>query len=172
MSLVSNFIGSIGSNPNVVSGSITPQLDINDTTFLELLQKQVDTQQQTEKTNSILSGPFGIPAGMQIDGMDGVEFTEKVFDQAEALDAKIDDTQEKDNNLNNIMDTNQDGEVTTSEMLTFFDSLLDNGSQGQQARSELFDFAKKQAMNFYNKYSRDVVLNVNEFVDDLKEKIV
>ena len=110
----------------------------------------------------------GIPAGMQIDGMDGTEFSEKAFDQAEALDAKSDNDE---NNQNNIMDLNNDGDVTSSEMLTFFSSLLDNNTAGQEARSELFDFARKQAANFYNKYSKDVVSNLEDLVSDIKEKI-
>ena len=169
MSLVSNFIGGIGVNPNGGLNGITQQFDLSDTTFSDLLEKQIDTK-ETEKTNSILSGPFGIPAGLEIDGMDGVEFTEKAFDQAEALGAKT-DSENEDNQNNNIFDTNNDGEVTTSEMLTFFTSLLDNGSTGQEARSELFDFARKQATDFYNKYSKSAVNNLNEFVDDIKEKI-
>ena len=69
------------------------------------------------------------------------------------------------------MDTNNDGEVTTSEMLTFFTSLLDSNSEGENARSELFDFAKKQAANFYDKYSKSAVNSLNEFVSDLQERI-
>ena len=168
MSLVSNFIGGIGVNPNGGINGIAQQFDLSDTTFSDLLEKQIDTK-ENEKTNSILSGHFGIPAGMQIDGMDGAEFTEKAFDQAEALGAKTDF--EDKNEQNNIMDTNNDGEVTTSEMLTFFTSLLDTNSEGENARSELFDFAKKQAANFYDKYSKSAVNSLNEFVSDLQERI-
>ena len=89
MSLVSNFIGGIGVNPDGGINGITQQFDLSDTTFSDLLEKQIDTK-ESEKTNPIISGHFGIPAGMQIDGMDGAEFTEKAFDQAEALGAKTD----------------------------------------------------------------------------------
>ena len=68
-------------------------------------------------------------------------------------------------------DMNGDGNVTTSEAVTFFTSLLDNSSNGENARSELFDFAKKQASNLYNKYSRTVVTDVKEFVNDIQEMI-
>lgn len=37
--------------------------------------------------------------------------------------------------------------------------------------SEIFDFAKKQAANLYNKYSRSVVTDVSEFVEDIKNMI-
>ena len=166
MSLVSNFIGGIGVNPDGGINGITQQFDLSDTTFSDLLEKQIDTK-ESEKTNPIISGHFGIPAGMQIDGMDGAEFSEKAFDQAEAIGAKTDTYNEEKQN-NNIFDTNNDGEVTSSEMLTFFTSLLDNGAEGEQTRSELFDFARKQAANFYNKYSKSVVNNISELAADVK----
>ena len=166
MSLVSNFIGGIGVNPNGGINGIAQQFDLSDTTFSDLLEKQIDTK-ENEKTNPIISGHFGIPAGMQIDGMDGAEFSEKAFDQAEAIGAKTDTYNEEKQN-NNIFDTNNDGEVTSSEMLTFFTSLLDNGAEGEQTRSELFDFARKQAANFYNKYSKSVVNNISELAADVK----
>ena len=74
-------------------------------------------------------------------------------------------------NTTNPFDMNNDGDVTTSEVVTFFSSLLNNNSQGQNARSELFDFAKKQAADFYNKYSKNVVSNLTELVDDIKRVV-
>lgn len=160
MSLVSNFVGGIGLNPNGGIGNTTPSFDLEDSTFSDLLEKQMNVKPK-EETNT-LSGTLGIPAGLQIDGID---FSEKVQDQMEALGEDI-NTEET-----NMFDLNKDGDVTTSEAVTFFTSLLDNGTEGQNARSELFDFARKQAANFYNKYSRDVITSVNEFVDDIKDKI-
>ena len=160
MSLVSNFVGGIGLNPNGGIGNTTPSFDLEDSTFSDLLEKQMNVKPK-EETNT-LSGTLGIPAGLQIDGID---FSEKVQDQMEALGEDI-NTEET-----NMFDLNKDGDVTTSEAVTFFTSRLDNGTEGQNARSELFDFARKQAANFYNKYSRDVITSVNEFVDDIKDKI-
>ena len=76
-------------------------------------------------------------------------------------------TPEKVNEANKL-DLNGDGNVTTSEAVTFFTSLLDNSNLGSDNRSQLFDFAKKQASNFYNKYSRSVVTDVQEFVEDIQ----
>ena len=167
MSLVSNYIGGIGGiNSTGGIGGVTSQFDLNDTTFSELLEKQLNSQEESNSANGLL-GSLGMPPGMQIDGMDGKEFTETAFDQAEALGAKT-DGEENENQTNNIMDLNNDGDVTSSEMLTFFTSLLDNGSKGNEARSELFDFARKQATNFYNEHSRNVITNISEFVDDIK----
>ena len=74
-------------------------------------------------------------------------------------------TSEKANETN-MLDLDGDGSVTTSEAVTFFTSLLDNSNLG--SNSQLFDFAKKQASNFYNKYSRSVVTDVKEFVEDIQ----
>ena len=159
MSLVSNFIGGISS---VGVGGLNPSqnLDLNDSTFSDLLEKQMEVKPKEENNNIFAS--LGMPAGMQIENVD---FSEKVQDQMESLREKM--TPEKVNEANKL-DLNGDGNVTTSEAVTFFTSLLDNSNLGQQNDSGLFDFAKKQASNFYNKYSRSVVTDVQEFVEDIQ----
>lgn len=159
MSLVSNFIGGISS---VGVGGQKPlqQLDLNDTTFSDLLEKQMETKPKEESNNIFAS--LGMPAGMQIENVD---FSEKVQDQMEALGSQ--QAPEKVNETN-ILYLNGDGNVTTSEAVTFFTSLLDNSNLGNDNRSQLFDFARKQASNFYNKYSKNVVTDVKEFVEDIQ----
>lgn len=159
MSLVSNFIGGISS---VGVGGQNPlqQLDLNDTTFSDLLEKQMETKPKEESNNIFAS--LGMPAGMQIENVD---FSEKVQDQMEALGSQ--QAPEKVNETN-ILDLNGDGNVTTSEAVTFFTSLLDNSNLGNDNRSQLFDFARKQASNFYNKYSKNVITDVKEFVEDIQ----
>lgn len=169
MSLVSNFIGdisSIGLNNGVSS---TPSFDLNDTTFAELLEKQLNKNSEVQNSSTNLIDGLGMPPGIQIENFDGIDFSETAQDQVEAVGEKINTTET--DNMTNPFDMNNDGDVTTSEVVTFFSSLLDNNSQGQNARSELFDFAKKQATNFYNTYSRSVVTDLKEFVDDIQDKI-
>ena len=169
MSLVSNFVGnisSIGLNNGVSS---TPSFDLNDTTFSELLEKQLNKSSQVQNSSTNLIDGLGMPPGIQIENLDGTDFTETAQDQVEAVGEKIDTTET--DNTTNPFDMNNDGDVTTSEVVTFFSSLLDNNSQGQNARSELFDFAKKQAADFYNKYSKNVVSNLTELVDDIKRVV-
>ena len=157
MSLVSNFIGGISSVG--VGGLNSSQiLDLNDTTFSDLLEKQMEVKPKEENNNIFAS--LGMPAGMKIESVD---FSEKVQDQMEILGEKM--TSEKANETN-MLDLDGDGSVTTSEAVTFFTSLLDNSNLG--SNSQLFDFAKKQASNFYNKYSRSVVTDVKEFVEDIQ----
>ena len=157
MSLVSNFIGGISS---VGGGGLNPSqnLDLNDTTFSDLLEKQMEVKPKEENNNIFAS--LGMPAGMKIESVD---FSEKVQDQMEILGEKM--TSEKANETN-MLDLDGDGSVTTSEAVTFFTSLLDNSNLG--SNSQLFDFAKKQASNFYNKYSGSVVTDVKEFVEDIQ----
>lgn len=159
MSLVSNFIGGISS---VGVGGLNPlqNLDLNDTTFSDLLEKQMEVKPKEENNNIFAS--LGMPAGMKIENVD---FSEKVQDQMECLGDKM--TSEKANETN-MLDLDGDGSVTTSEAVTFFTSLLDNSNFGNDSKSQLFDFAKKQASNFYNKYSRNVVTDVKEFVEDIQ----
>lgn len=157
MSLVSNFIGGISS---VGVGGLNPSqnLDLNDTTFSDLLEKQMEVKPKEENNNIFAS--LGMPAGMKIESVD---FSEKVQDQMEILGEKM--TSEKANETN-MLHLDGDGSVTTSEAVTFFTSLLDNSNLGSD--SQLFDFAKKQASNFYNKYSRNVITDVKEFVEDIQ----
>ena len=159
MSLVSNFIGGISSG-GLNGLGVNPNYDLNDTTFSDLLEKQMEVKPKEESNNIFAS--LGMPAGMQIENID---FSEKVQDQMESLGEKM--TPEKVNESNKL-DLNGDGNVTTSEAVTFFTSLLDNSNLGSDNRSQLFDFAKKQASNFYNKYSRSVVTDVQEFVEDIQ----
>ena len=169
MSLVSNFVGnisSIGLNNGVSS---TPSFDLNDTTFSELLEKQLNKSSQVQNSSTNLIDGLGMPPGIQIENLDGTDFSETAQDQVEAVGEKIDTTET--DNTTNPFDMNNDGDVTTSEVVTFFSSLLDNNSQGQNARSELFDFAKKQATDFYNKYSKNVVSNLTDLVDDIKRVV-
>lgn len=166
MSLVSNSIGGIGINGLNNLQSPNQKFNLDDSTFAELLQKQLE-EMNTIKSEDIQPLNLGAPPGFEIENFDGIDFSETAQDQIEAVAKKI-NTQE---NMSNPFEMNGDENVTTSEAVTFFTSLLDNRLNGEKARSELFDFAKKQASNLYNKYSRSVVTDVAEFVEDIKSMI-
>lgn len=144
MSLVSNFIGNISS---IGAAGITAaqNFDLSDTTFEDLLNKQIEAKNEVNQKNGISELDLGMPAGMEIESLD-----------IEPIEI-----------YNNIQET--DTEIrTTSETATFFSSLLDNK---ENPESEIFDFAKKQAANLYNKYSRSIVTDVAEFVEDIGNMI-
>jgi len=140
MSLVSNFIGNI-SSIGAAGIQAAQNFYLDDTTFADLLQKQMKTG-LNEGVGAIQEFSLGAPAGFEIDNFDM---------PVEQIDTG--------NSAEDITDK------TTSETATFFSSLLDNKNNPQ---SELFDFAKKQAANLYNRYSRSVITDVSEFVEDIK----
>lgn len=161
MSLVSNFIGGISSANFGSTFGVTENFDLNDSTFSDILNKQMEINPQQE--NEGIQGLLGIPAGFQIDGID---FAEKALDQIEASGEKFGIEKEE---INNLFDANKDNNVTTSEVATFFTSLLENSFSSEQNRSQLFDFAQKQATNMYHKFGRTMVTNLEEFVSDARD---
>ena len=151
MSLVSNFIGDISSLQFGNKSNVTNTFDINDDTFSKLLDKQMEVGEVKDK-NGINLSQLGMPAGIDIEPFDGILENNS---EMESVSPIQDNIQEK---------------TTTSETVTFFDSLLNSNTQDNK-HSELFDFAKRQATNLYNQYSRSVVTDVNEFVQDIKSMI-
>ena len=106
MSIVSNLASTI--SPTNLGGKILgiSNVDLNDTTFSDLLEKQIGNN-IVQSVDNVLQN-FGMPAGFDIQPMEG-------------LDA---------------------------------------------VASNLTNFARKQAANFYDKYSRSVVTDIKEFVED------
>ena len=161
MSLISNAISGIGNNLGGIK--TTPDFNLDDSTFADLLEKQLLNKIDSQENNTITG--LGMPAGFQIENLDGTEFSETAQDQMEAIGEKINI---EENNISNPFDMDHNGDVTGHEAISFFSSLLNSDTKGNNARSELFDFAKKQAANFYNKYSKTVVYNISELAADVK----
>ncbi len=162
MSLVSNFVGNISSS-GIAGLKQNQSFDLSDNTFSDLLEKQMQAE-STENTNNIFAS-LGMPAGMQIESID---FSKKDINQTSSI---IESTDINKIENTNPIDLDSNNQITTSEAVTFFTSLLSNNQNGIEARSELFDFAKKQASNFYNQHSRSVVTDIQEFVEDIHELI-
>lgn len=59
-------------------------------------------------------------------------------------------------------DKSSAGDMTTSEVLTFTKSLFD----ASDMRNSIYNFSRKSATNFYNKYSKNIATNLSEFVQD------
>ena len=150
MSLVSNYIGGI-SSVGIGSSNPTQNLDLNDTTFSDLLEKQMGIQPKEE---SNIFGSLGMPAGMEIENID---FSDKLQPETEKINTE--------NNSTIDLDTH---DTTSSEAVTFFSSLLNNSND---IKSDLFDFAKKHASQIYNKCSQNVITDVKEFVEDIQELV-
>lgn len=152
MDLISNFAGTISASQfSEKSKSALSDIDFNDNTFGEILEKQMNNTIQDNKIN--IQENLGIPSGMNIaelEGLSPVLNTNPI--------QKID---------NYNIRFQSDEKFSTSEILAFFPSLFDSKpTLAQNTTNGLFDFEKKLAANSYGKYSRSVVTDVSEFVTD------
>ena len=145
MNLVSNFAGEISASMfNGNSQGVTQSLDMDNKTFENLLEKQM--QNKIDNINM-----YDIPAGLNIgdiDGYDNQVNTVKTVDSAE--------TGKFSNNEN----------YSTSEVLTFFPSVFDSKPNLTGATNKLFDFERKIAATSYGKGARNIVTDISEFVID------
>lgn len=152
MSLVSNFVGGISASQFGGSGKVSPDFDLNDTTFSDLLEKQLNTKPESDSSG--IAGMLGMPSGFPIENADFAEPVESIESAAQVDNQGIE----------------QEDGTTTSEMLTFYSSMLDNNLENQNSHTRIFDFARKQAANFYQKYSGNIVTDLQEFVSDALHK--
>ena len=152
MSLVENLINQISTGE--LGGITKPQgFDLSDDTFAKLLEKQLNSAQETP-TNTIL-GSMGAPAGFIIEPMEGIEFSEIAQDQIEALgETKY----TFDNNLDKPI------EMKDIKIGDYFSTLLETASK---QNSDFLNFAKKQASSAYNIFGKSYVTNLSDFASDL-----
>ena len=164
MDLVSNFVGSI--SPNMFSGntqSITQNYDLEDTTFSDMLEKQINKEFEQIKPNFVES--LGLPTGFNIADFDGTIPQFKYgMNNTENNENKLDTVKPE---FENSMSNSDKDNISTSELLTFFNSLFDSKpTLTDTSNSELFQFERKTAANLYSKYAKNVVLDLGEFVAD------
>ena len=151
MSLVENLINQISTQG--LGGITKPQgFDLNDDTFANLLERQMNATNEITTTNTV--GQMGAPAGLIIEPLDGVEHAEKVQDQMEALGENL----FKETGINSAI------EIKDMDFGDYFSNLLkapnDNNSQ-------FMNFAKKQASNAYDIFRRSYVADMHDFVEDI-----
>ena len=153
MSLVENLINQISTQG---LGGITSPLggiDLEDDTFSKLLDKQLNSVREDVPSNFV--GNFGVPAGLMIEPMEGTEFAETVQDQMEILG---------ENKLSKEEYINQPIEFKDIDMGDYFSNLLKVGSE---ASSDFMNFARKNAANAYNVFSKNFVADMHDFVEDI-----
>lgn len=164
MNIVSNFVGSL--SPEMFGNSIngmTQSVDLGDTTFADLLEKQINNAVQKDKTD--FTNGFGIPSVPNVVDTDGT------FSQLNV------NTKQGENNdmFESVKPVNEsEGSVfkdvkdmSTSEVVTFFDSLFDSKPKlTDTSLSELFEFEQKIAAGKYDKYAKNVITDLSEFVTD------
>lgn len=152
MSLVENLINQISTGE--LGGITKPQgFDLSDDTFAKLLEKQLNSTEETQPTN--LLGNMGAPAGFMIEPMEGIEFSETLQDQMEII-GETKYTYE--NNLDKPI------EMKDIKIGDYFSTLLETASK---QNSEFMNFAKKQASSAYNLFGKSYVSNLSDFAIDL-----
>ena len=154
MSLVENLINQISTQG--LGGITKPfSFDMNDDTFANLLEKQMNATNEITTTNTV--GQMGAPAGLIIepfDASDGIEHAEKVQDQMEALGE----------NLFKETGTIPVIEIKDMDFGDYFSNLLKSPNENN---SQFMNFAKRQASNAYEVFSRGYVADMQDFVEDL-----
>ncbi len=158
MSLVENLINQISTQG--LGGITKPQgFDLNDDTFANLLEKQMNAGNEITTTNSV--GQMGAPAGLIIEPLnatDGIEHAEKVQDQMEALGENL----FKETGINSAI------EIKDMDFGDYFSNLLKTPNDNN---SQFMNFAKKQASNAYDVFSRGYVADMQDFVEDVTSMI-
>ena len=120
---------------------------------IKLLEKQMNSTQELNSNNFV--GSMGDPAGLVIEPLDGVDFSETVQDQMEVIG---------ENKLSRDEYINQPIEFKDIDMGDYFSNLLKTDSG---KNSDFMNFAKKNATNAYNVFTKNLVINASEFVEDI-----
>lgn len=167
MSTVSNFIGSI--SPEMFGDSVknaVQNVDMEDTTFSDMLEKQINLTK--EQAQFDVTKDLGLPSGVNI-----IDLTESAFPHNN-IDIKSGDN----NMLESVKPVNETNEATlrymndtksmsTPEVITMFNSLFDSRPSVMDTESNgLMDFEKKVAAGKYNRYAKNIVTDLSEFVTD------
>ena len=140
MDLVSNFVGSI--SPNMFGGNtqgVTQNVDLGDKTFSDMLEKQIN--KEIEQHKSTFADSLGLPTGFNIADFDGSvpQFKFGMNVNENKLDAI-----KSVNDMENSVLNRDEKDMSTSEFLTFFQSLFDSKpTMTDTTSSGLFDFERK-----------------------------
>ena len=153
MSLVENLINQISTSG--LNGVTNPlgNFDLTDDTFSKLLDKKLNSIQENTPSNFV--GNFGVPAGLMIEPIEGTEYAETVQDQMEIIG---------ENQLSKEEYINQPIEFKDVDMGDYFSNLLKTQAQ---TNSDCMNFARKNATNAYNVFSKNFIADMHDFVEDI-----
>ena len=160
MDFVTNLAGGISSSQfgEKTQGANT-NLDLNDNTFENLLEKQLNNKVKENFLN--LMNDSELVSGINLGEFDRNFQTSETDYNTETYNAIKSLEKAEMEKFNNGKD------FSTPELLTFFPSLFDSKPTLTQTNtSGLFDFERKVAANSYGKYSKSVITDLKEFVTD------
>lgn len=157
MDLVSNLANTMLSKA-IEGGSQenTAQIDLNDNTFSNLLNKQLNNPPEQNGNNFI--DTLGIPtiSGINLGELDGHNFGQMDL---------VKPVSEFDNVQSDKFNSGKD--FSMEEVLTLFNPLFETKpSIADTSTNGLFDFERKTAANLYNRYAKNIVTDLSEFVSD------
>ncbi len=167
MSTVSNFVGSI--SPEMFGDSINKavqNVDMEDTTFSDMLEKQINNIKNQATFD--ITKDLGLPSGVNI-----IDLAESALPQNNInikmgdnnMSESVKPVNETDESVSRYM--NEPKNMSTSEVVTFFNSLFDSKpSMADTETNGLFDYEKKLAAGEYSKYAKNIVTDLSEFVTD------
>ena len=158
MSLVENLINQISTQG--LNGITSPLggVDLNDDTFSKLLDKQLNSLQDTNPQSNFI-GNFGIPAGLVIEPIDGTDFAEIAQDQMEIIG---------ETKLSKEEYINQPIEFKDIDLGDHFSNLVKTNLNNN---TDFMNFARKNATNAYNIFSKNFVTNMQDFVEDISSTL-
>ena len=155
MSLIEHLVNQISTNE--LGGITKPSgFDMNDDTFSKLLEKELNAKAESIQENII--GNLGVPAGFFIEPFEGVEFSQNVQDQLEAISEK------KVTNESPV----EPFEMKELDLGDFFSNMLKTSTN---SNNDFMNFARKKETNSYENFGRNFVTDLAEFVDDVKSLI-
>ena len=138
------------------STETTSQVNLNDKTFANLLDKQLNNQ--LEQNGQNLVNNLGIPyiSGIDMGDLDGHNISQL---------NKIQPVDSYNKDLFNKYESGKD--FSMEEVLTLFNPLFDSKpSMADTSNSGLFDFERKTAASQYSKYAKNIITDLSEFVTD------
>ena len=164
MNVLSNFVGSI--SPELFNGgskNITQNVDLGDTTFSDMLEKQINKDIQQNKEN--LMNSLNMQTGININDLVTAHNPYESFNiHSDKVDG-IKPLNEAEKTF--YYDLNNTEGKSTSEVVTFFKSLFDSKpTMTDTSSSGVFDFERKIAAGKYDRYAKNIVTDLNEFVTD------
>lgn len=163
MTMVSNFIGSL--SPEMFGGSkagAVQKVDLEDTTFSDMLEKQMNNIKEQEKNSLGIQGGFNI---MDLTSGVSPQFEINTNGGDNNILDMVKPIRETDESVMRYM--NNPKEMSSSEIITLFSSLFDSKpTLADDSSSGLFDFERKVAAGKYNRYAKNIVTDLSEFVTD------
>ena len=157
MDLVSNLASTMLSKAIEGNKEVTSQVDLNDNTFANMLDKQLNNQLEQNGQNFINN--LGIPSisGLDLGELDGHNL--------ESQFKAIKPTDDLDINLQAKYNSGKD--FSMEEVLTLFNPLFDTKPlMAETTNNGVFNFERKTAANFYNRYAKNIITDISEFAEN------